>query len=54
MTKQEWLSKCVEWKQKWPVMQDEYRANDKDGKVNLADAAEAVAKVKKGRKKKAE
>jgi ABC-type Na+ efflux pump permease subunit len=27
---------------------------NKDGKVNLADAAEAVAKVKKGRKKKAE
>ena len=27
---------------------------NKDGKVNLSDAAEAVAKVKKGRKKKAE
>lgn len=27
---------------------------NKDGKVNLADATEAVAKVKKGRKKKAE
>jgi flagellar basal body-associated protein FliL len=26
---------------------------NKDGKVNLADAAEVVAKVKKGRKKKA-
>ena len=26
---------------------------NKDGKVNLADAKEAVAKVKKGRKKKA-
>jgi acetolactate synthase-1/2/3 large subunit len=35
MNKQEWLSKCVEWKQKWPVMQDEYRPKDKDRKVNI-------------------
>ena len=42
MTKQEWLSKCVEWKQKWPVMQDEYRANDKDGKVNLYAVLDAI------------
>ena len=42
MTKQEWLSKCVEWKQKWPVMQDQYRANDKDGKVNLYAVLDAI------------
>ena len=42
MNKQEWLSKCVEWKQKWPVMQDEYRANDKDGKVNLYAVLDAI------------
>ena len=42
MNKQEWLSKCVEWKQKWPVMQDEYRANDKDGKVNIYAVLDAI------------
>jgi len=42
MNKQEWLSKCVEWKQKWPVMQDEYRANNKDGRVNLYAVLDAV------------
>lgn len=42
MNKQEWLSKCVEWKQKWPVMQDEYRANNKDGRVNLYAVLDAI------------
>lgn len=42
MNKQEWLSKCVEWKQKWPVMQDDYRANDKVGKVNIYAVLDAI------------
>lgn len=42
MNKQQWLSKCIEWKQKWPVMQDEYRANDKDSKVNLYAVLDAI------------
>jgi acetolactate synthase I/II/III large subunit len=42
MNKQEWLSKCEEWKLKWPVMQDEYRAKDTDDKVNLYAVLDAV------------
>jgi len=42
MNKQEWLSKCVEWKQKWPVMQDEYRPKDKDRKVNIYAVLDAI------------
>jgi acetolactate synthase-1/2/3 large subunit len=42
MNKQEWLSKCVEWKQKWPVMQEEYRPKYKDRKVNIYAVLDAI------------
>jgi len=30
MNRQEWIAKCQSWKNKWPVMQDEYK-DDTDG-----------------------
>ena len=35
MTRTEWLAKCLHWKQKWPVIQPEYAADNITGAVNI-------------------
>ena len=42
MTRQEWIEKCAWWKHKWPTMQNEYRANNDDYKLNLYAVLDAV------------
>lgn len=42
MTRQDWINKCNHWKQKWPVMQDEYRPNDQDNSLNLYAILDAI------------
>ena len=42
MTRQEWIKKCNHWKSKWPVMQDEYRANDSDHSLNIYAVLDAI------------
>jgi len=44
MTRHEWVIKCAWWKHKWPVMQDEYRANNDDYKLNIYAVLDAVNK----------
>ena len=44
MTKLEWVEKCAWWKHKWPVMQEEYRANNDDYKLNIYAVLDAVNK----------
>jgi acetolactate synthase I/II/III large subunit len=44
MTKQEWIKKCNYWKTKWPVMQDEYQANNHDYSLNIYAVLDAVNK----------
>ena len=44
MNRQEWISKCQSWKAKWPVMQDEFRANNDDYELNLYAVLDAVNK----------
>lgn len=41
MTRQQWIDKCNQWKQQWPVMQPEYR-DDSDGRLNLYAVLDAV------------
>jgi acetolactate synthase-1/2/3 large subunit len=42
MTRQEWVAKCNHWKSKWPVMQDEYKANNKDYSLNIYAILDAI------------
>jgi acetolactate synthase-1/2/3 large subunit len=42
MTRQEWIKKCNHWKSKWPVMQEEYRANNRDYSLNIYAVLDAI------------
>ena len=42
MNRQEWIDKCNDWKSKWPVMQDEFRANNEDYSLNLYAVLDAI------------
>ena len=42
MTRQEWVEKCNHWKSKWPVMQEEYRANNSDYSLNIYAVLDAI------------
>lgn len=42
MTRQEWIEKCNHWKSKWPVMQEEYQANNKDYSLNIYAVLDAI------------
>ena len=42
MNRQEWIEKCNDWKSKWPVMQDEFRANNADYSLNLYAVLDAI------------
>lgn len=44
MTRQEWIDKCDHWKAIWPVMQDEYRANNNDYSLNIYAVLDAINK----------
>lgn len=44
MTRTEWIERCKHWKQKWPVMQPEYKANNTDYKLNIYAVLDAVNK----------
>lgn len=44
MTKNEWLKKCEHWKNKWPVMQDEYKADNDTYKLNIYAVLDAINK----------
>ena len=40
----EWIAKCNQWKEKWPVMQKEYEADNTDTSLNLYAVLDAVNK----------
>jgi acetolactate synthase-1/2/3 large subunit len=42
MTRLEWIKKCEHWKNKWPVMQPEFAANNNDYEVNLYAVLDAI------------
>jgi acetolactate synthase-1/2/3 large subunit len=42
VNKQEWIDKCQAWKNKWPVMQPQWQADDHSGVLNLYAVLEAV------------
>jgi hypothetical protein len=44
MNRKEWISKCGEWKAKWPVMQPDYAANNTDYKLNIYAVLDAINK----------
>jgi acetolactate synthase I/II/III large subunit len=44
MNRKEWIKKCGEWKDKWPVMQPEYRADNQSYKLNIYAVLDAVNK----------
>ena len=41
--RQAWVRKCNEWKQRWPVMQPEYK-NDNDYRLNIYAVLDAINK----------
>ena len=44
MNRQAWIDKCNHWKDIWPVMQDEYRANNNDHSLNIYAVLDAINK----------
>jgi len=44
MNRQDWIDKCNHWKSIWPVMQDEYQANDDDHSLNIYAVLDAINK----------
>ena len=42
MTRNEWIAKCNEWKNKWPVMQEEYRPADSQFQLNIYAVLDAI------------
>lgn len=42
MTRLEWIKKCEHWKNKWPVMQPEFAANNSDYELNLYAVLDAI------------
>jgi acetolactate synthase-1/2/3 large subunit len=44
MNRQVWIDKCNHWKDIWPVMQDEYRANNNDHSLNIYAVLDAINK----------
>lgn len=42
MNRQEWINKCGEWKAKWPVMQEEYRATTNSQELNIYAVLDAI------------
>jgi len=44
MNRQDWIDKCNHWKAIWPVMQNEYRANNNDHSLNIYAVLDAINK----------
>jgi acetolactate synthase-1/2/3 large subunit len=42
MTRPDWITKCAWWKHKWPVMQNEYRADNDTYKLNIYAILDAI------------
>lgn len=42
MTREEWLNKCVDWKAKWPVIQQEYLPSEDDTILNIYAVLDAI------------
>jgi acetolactate synthase-1/2/3 large subunit len=42
MTRNEWIAKCNEWKDKWLVMQEEYRPADSQFQLNIYAVLDAI------------
>lgn len=42
MMRHQWIQKCNDWKQQWPVMQPEFAANNSDYVLNLYAVLDAV------------
>jgi acetolactate synthase I/II/III large subunit len=42
MNRQDWIDKCNHWKDIWPVMQNQYRANNNDGSLNIYAVLDAI------------
>ena len=47
MTRQDWVEKCGHWKNKWPVIQEEYLANNYDYSLNIYAVLDAINKHSK-------
>lgn len=48
MTRDEWIEKCGHWKRIWPVMQEEFRANNFDNVLNLYAVLDAINQFSDG------
>jgi acetolactate synthase-1/2/3 large subunit len=44
MTRAEWVAKCAWWRHKWPVMQNEYRADNDTYRLNIYAILDAINK----------
>lgn len=44
MNRAEWIAKCQQWREDWPIMQPEYQANNSTGKLNLYAVLDAINK----------
>jgi acetolactate synthase-1/2/3 large subunit len=44
MNRQDWIDKCNHWKAIWPVMQDQYQANNNDYSLNIYAVLDAINK----------
>jgi acetolactate synthase-1/2/3 large subunit len=44
MNRQDWIDKCNHWKAIWPVMQDQYQANNNDYSLNIYAVLNAINK----------
>lgn len=42
MMRNEWVQKCNEWKNKWPVMQEEYRPSEGQFQLNIYAVLDAI------------
>ena len=44
MNRQEWIKKCNHWKSKWPVIEEQYLANNTDYSLNIYAVLDAINK----------
>lgn len=42
MTRQTWIDRCNHWRSIWPVMQDQYQANNDDHSLNIYAVLDAI------------
>lgn len=44
MNRQQWLTKCLDWKQRWPTVETDWLPKDTDNELNLYAVLDAVNK----------